>query len=192
VTRERVRAAQAARPPKGARMLRGTVTVVSPLTVQIAGGGAVQGIPVPGAVYTVGGTVSVFVQEPGVGPVFPLPGTAAVPSTTGTLTYSGTAADWSTSRRSSLTKVGRLATLQLQATIGATPPVVGATIATIPAGFLPSSSNANFRAEVYANAWTNVTAGLEVQSDGRIFLVSTTAALAAGYGLFGLATYPTP
>lgn len=72
MTRARVRALQAAIPPKGARMLRGTVSVVSPLTVQILGGSAVKGLAVPNTTYTVGMAVLVLVQEPAVGPVYPL------------------------------------------------------------------------------------------------------------------------
>lgn len=72
MTRERVRSQQTTRPPKGSRLLRGSVLAVSPLTVQIAGGGAVGGVPVPGAVYKVGDQVLVLAQEPAVGPVYPL------------------------------------------------------------------------------------------------------------------------
>lgn len=72
MTRARVAALQAATPGKAVRMLRGTVATVAPLTVQILGGTAVQGVPVPGAVYTVGAAVLVLIQEPAVGPVYPL------------------------------------------------------------------------------------------------------------------------
>lgn len=72
MTRARVAALQTARPPKGMRMLRGTVSAVSPLTVQIAGSAAVVGLPVPGQTYKVGDAVLIAVQEPAVGPVYPL------------------------------------------------------------------------------------------------------------------------
>lgn len=80
MTRTRVLAHQATRPPRPARMLRGTVATVSPLTVQVAGGAAVAGVAVPGAVYTAGAAVLVMMQEPGVGPVYPIPGSTAVPA----------------------------------------------------------------------------------------------------------------
>jgi hypothetical protein len=82
MTRARVAAHQLTRPPKSARLLRGTVAAVSPLTVQIAGGAAVGGMPIPGASYTVGDVVLVLVQEPGVGPVYPIAGATAVPAST--------------------------------------------------------------------------------------------------------------
>jgi hypothetical protein len=87
MTKARVAAHQATRPPKGARLLRGTVAAVSPLTVAIAGGTAVRGIPVPGAAYAVDDAVLVAVQEPGVGPVYPLSGALTVPGSalTGTV-----------------------------------------------------------------------------------------------------------
>lgn len=73
MTRARVQAIQAAAPGKALRMLRATVQNVSPLTVQILGGGvSVKALAVPGTTYTVGMPVIVFVQEPAVGPAFPL------------------------------------------------------------------------------------------------------------------------
>lgn len=95
MTGERVRAAQAARAPKGARLVRGTVVTASPLSVQIAGGGTVAGIAVPGATYTPGDVVLVIWQEPGVGPVFPAsstPSSSAGPAGVTSTTATGLAA----------------------------------------------------------------------------------------------------
>lgn len=73
MTAERVRATQAVKPAKSTRLARGVVETVSPLTVRIEGSEPVAGIPVPAAVYTAGASVLVLVQEPLIGPVYPIP-----------------------------------------------------------------------------------------------------------------------
>lgn len=72
MTRERIRAAQAAQAPAGVQMVRVTIAAVSPLTVTLPGGTVAAGVKVPGATYTVGAPALAFVQEPAVGPIFPL------------------------------------------------------------------------------------------------------------------------
>lgn len=197
MTRARVQALQAARPVRPPlRMVRGTVqaATASSVTVQLAGGGSVQGLPIPGAVYTVGGQVLVLGQEPAVGPVYPLPGTTAVPgvptSASAVPAYSGTAANWDTGRTSSVTRFGTLATLNFQATIGATPPASGATIATVPTGFRPPGF-VNWKATLYTGAWAGHSVDLEIGSAGLVAYRSATIALAAGHGVFGTVTYST-
>lgn len=72
MTGERIKAAQATRPPKGVQMVRCTITSVTPLTVTLAGAStAVAAVKVAGLTYTAGGAAFALVQEPAVGPVFP-------------------------------------------------------------------------------------------------------------------------
>lgn len=72
MTGERVRAGQATRPPKGVQMVRVTVVTVSPLTVTLPGGATVPGVKVAGLTYTANAAAYALVQEPAVGPVFPI------------------------------------------------------------------------------------------------------------------------
>lgn len=71
MTRDRVRAQQATRPPAAVRMVRVTIHTVTPLTVTLPGGANVAGVKIPGLTYTAGATGYALVQEPAVGPVFP-------------------------------------------------------------------------------------------------------------------------
>lgn len=135
MTRARVTAAQAARPPKGARLLRGTVSAVSPLTVSLAGGTAVPGLQVPGAAYNVGDTVLVVVQEPGVGPVYPLPGGDGI--VTGAVSYATNVAhaDVASGQTSSVSRIGRHGLLNVNLTVSAATNQ-GTTLLTLPTGFV--------------------------------------------------------
>lgn len=195
MTAERVAALQATRPPKGARLLRGTVSAVSPLTVQLAGGAAVAGIPVPGATYTVGDAVVVLWQEPGVGPVFQVapPAAAVAPVTTGAFTYSGTAANWDTATRmTSLTRTGPHGLLNLQATVGATPPTAGSVILTIgatPSGFRPARV-VDADVVLFNGGFNNQRATLDLGIDGRLVLQSSTITIPANAGLFAAIPFP--
>jgi hypothetical protein len=75
MTRARVRAVQDNAPRTDARMSRATVTAIGTHTVsvQLPGAtGSVAGVRVAGATYTVGGDAWVLIQEPAVGPVFPI------------------------------------------------------------------------------------------------------------------------
>lgn len=72
MTRARVNAQQATRAPAAVQMVRVTVATVTPLTVTLPGGGTVAGVPVPGASYVVGAAAVALIQEPAVGPIFPL------------------------------------------------------------------------------------------------------------------------
>lgn len=194
MTAARVRALQAARPPKAARMLRGTVSTVSPLTVQIAGGTAVAGIALPGATYLVGDAVLVAWQEPGVGPVYPLALPAVAP-TVGAFTYSGTLANWDSAtagRQTSVTRSGPHGLLALQASVGSASLAAGATILTVgptPSGFRPARI-VNADVVLFNGSYSNQRATLELRPDGTVVLNSSTVAVAANYGLFGSIPFP--
>lgn len=71
MTRDRIRAQQAAQPPKPPQMVRVTVVTTSPLVVALPGGTEVPGIAVAGLTYTAGSAATALVQEPAIGPVFP-------------------------------------------------------------------------------------------------------------------------
>lgn len=271
MTRARVAAQQAARPPKPARLVRGTVSAVSPLTVQLAGGGAVGGLAVPGATYTVGGLVYALVQEPGVGPVFPIPGSTAlaalagyVPttafsalptitnpdtapdgfavvaaanspagatswletftatisastwrfqqlraenggpvyvrrqwqgawaawsdgSTSGAVANAGTRTDWQAGANM-LTRSGPLVALRYEINVGATPPVAGTVLGTIPVGFRPSGTLWPIGV-LFNGGLNNQTFQATVDTDGTIVLNSSSVAVAANHGLFLNITY---
>lgn len=72
MTRSRVQSLQAAIPLPGVRMVRVKITVTSPLTVELPGGGTAVGVAVEGLTYTVDAAAWALVQEPAVGPVFPI------------------------------------------------------------------------------------------------------------------------
>jgi hypothetical protein len=71
VTRDRIRAQQAAAPPPAARLLRVTVVSISPLVIQLPGGAQTRGIAMAGATYVPGAAATVLFQEPALGPVIP-------------------------------------------------------------------------------------------------------------------------
>lgn len=191
MTTARVRATQTAQPPKPARMRRGIVTQVAPLTVQI-GGAAVAGLPIPGATYAAGDAVLVLWQEPGIGPVYPLSIPAAAP-TTGAFAYAGTGGNWDTStRQTSVTRSGPHGLLNLQMTVGATPPTANALLLTIgatPAGFRPARI-VNAVVPLFSGGWGNQTATLDLGTDGRLLLSSSSVPIPAGGGIFGTIPYP--
>lgn len=72
MTAERVRALQAGQPDPGVQMVRVTIVTGSPLTIELPGGGVVAGRAVQGHTYTAGTAAFALIQEPAVGPVFPL------------------------------------------------------------------------------------------------------------------------
>lgn len=71
MTRERVRARQAAQPVIPVDIIRVTVVTVDPLTVQLPGGAVLPGIAVAGVTYTPGAAAHALYQQPAVWSVFP-------------------------------------------------------------------------------------------------------------------------